>query len=171
MDWLMLHSRGILQGSLSSADNTTQLIWIKLLCIANETRDRDGYLRYKEGAPYSRELLCTRCNVTDADMVRAIDDFMDDIRDGKPRIEYADDGSLRINNWLDYQTSHKAVKETTPRLRSILEEEAITRHMVNRHPDAGRDALDYGFQDTIIDKDGKMLKNNLKLEGVKDDTT
>lgn len=157
-DWLKLNARGILRGSLSSADNVTQLVWIKLLAMANETRDRDGYLRYAFGRPYSVEFIAQTCNVSKEDLLRAIDDFMDDIRDGKPRVEYAPDNSLHLVNWLEYQDPHKSVKELSPRIKSALENEAITRKMVNRFPETARDTLNDGFGDKIISNQGEIIR-------------
>ena len=121
MDWLKLNSKGILRGSLARADNVTQLIWIKLLAMANETRDRDGYLRYKEGEPYSLEFIAQNCNVTANELAVAIDDFLDDVRDDTSRIEYSPDGSIKLNNWKKYQDKpQKAVEELTPRMKSAI---------------------------------------------------
>jgi hypothetical protein len=109
MDWLKLDSKGILRGSLAQSDYTTQLIWIKMLAMANETRDRDGYLRYAEGKPYSLEYIAQICNVTMDELKNAIDLFEDDIRDGKSRVSFTDDGSLFLSNWNHYQTSSAKV--------------------------------------------------------------
>ena len=109
MDWLKLDSKGILRGSLAQSDYTTQLIWIKMLAMANETRDRDGYLRYAEGKPYSLEYVAQICNVTMDELKNAIDLFEDDIRGGKSRVSFADDGSLFLTNWNHYQTSSSKI--------------------------------------------------------------
>jgi hypothetical protein len=105
MDWLKLDNKGILRGSLAQSDYTTQLIWIKMLAMANETRDRDGYLRYAIGKPYSLEYIAQICNVTMAELENAIDLFEDDVRAGKSRIQFAEDGSIFLSNWNYYQTS------------------------------------------------------------------
>jgi hypothetical protein len=158
VDWLKLNSKGILRGSLSTSDNTTQLIWIKLLAMANETRDRDGYLRYAEGKPYSQEYIAQVCNVTVNELLVAIDDYMDDIRDGKPRVEYSEDGSLKLNNWLKYQEEAEKGEGINPRLKKAIDKDKLTRFMVNSHPDTARDTLNDGFGDTIIDKNGEILR-------------
>ena len=126
MDWLKLNSKDILRGSLARSDNVTQLVWIKLLAMANETRDRDGYLRYKKGEPYSLDFISTICNVEKNQLEIAIDDFMDDIRDGHPRVEYAEDGSLKLNNWSKYQNA-PVLDEVSPRLRAAIENQPSTK--------------------------------------------
>lgn len=163
MKWLKLDSKGVLRGSLARADIATQLIWIKLLCMANETRDRDGYLRFKEGEPYSLDYIATACGVTINQLGIAIDDFIDDIRDGHSRVEFAPDGSVKLNNWEKYQ-NQPPDKEAPPRLKEAAEKEAITRSLANQFPDAARDALDYGYRDTIINKDGVVIRDNLKVD-------
>jgi len=154
VDWLKLNSRGILRGSLSSSDNVTQLVWIKLLAMANETRDRDGYLRFKEGSPYTLGYIATTCGVSQNELEIAIDDFMDDVRDGVPRVEYAPDGSLKLNNWRYYQ-SKPIIENAAPRLRGAIEKEAITRRLVSGKPEIAVDVLtnDYGMH--VVDVQGE----------------
>jgi hypothetical protein len=159
MDWLKLNSMGILRGSLSNADNVTQLIWIKILAMANETRDRDGYLRYREGKPYSNEYIAQVCNVTIGELITAFDDFMDDVRDGKPRIEYAEDNSIHLTNWAKYQNKpNKAEEELNPRLlKSATELEAIQRKLDNKNPKVSIDVLSHDFGHNVVTKDGEIL--------------
>jgi hypothetical protein len=170
MDWLKLNSKGILRGSLSQTNNVTQLVWIKLLAMASETRDRDGYLRYAKGRPYSMDYIAMICNVSRNELDIAIDDFIDDVRDGHARVEFDDDGSLYLTNFLAYQKQpEKAEAELSPRLRSAAEKEALTRKMVNLHPEAARDGLSYGFKDNIISKQGEILRQNGETKGIKKD--
>ena len=103
MDWLKLNSKGILRGSMATSDYTVQLIWIKLLAMANETRDRDGYLRFAEGKPYSLTFIADVCNVKPEELNRAIAEFREDMRDGSYRVIIADDGSVYLSNWARYQ--------------------------------------------------------------------
>jgi hypothetical protein len=168
VDWLKLNSKGILRGSLSTTDNTTQLIWIKLLAMANETRDRDGCLRYAIGKPYSHDYIAQVCNVTINELYIAIDDYMDDIRDGKPRVEYAEDGSLKLNNWLKYQSEAENGEGLNPRLKKAIDKDKLTRFMVNSRPETARDTLNDGFGDTIIDKNGEILRGNKENENEQD---
>lgn len=86
---------------------------------------------------------------------------MDDIRDGHPRVEYAEDNSIKLNNWVYYQ-SRPPEEEVSPRLRSALEKEALTRKMVNEHPEAARDTLAKDLGDTIIDKNGEFIAERYK---------
>lgn len=104
MDWLKLDSKGILRGSLAESNKTSQLIWIKLLAMANETRDRDGYLRYKVGKPYTLEFIAQVCNVTMPELEKAIDLFKEDVREGHSRVEFDEDKSLYLYNWKKYQS-------------------------------------------------------------------
>lgn len=107
MDWLKLNSKGILRGSLATADNDSQLIWIKLLAMANETRDRDGYLRFAEGKPYTHEFIAQVCHVTLDELEYALGLYELDVRNGVSRIQYANDGSIFLTNWKKYQSNRK----------------------------------------------------------------
>lgn len=160
MDWLKLNSKGILRGSLARSNNVTQLIWIKLLAMASETRDRDGYLRYKKGEPYSLDFIAQICNVSRNDLDIALDDFMDDIRDGIPRVEFAEDGSLRLNNWTYYQT-RPVEEEASPRLRKAISDEVkdnLTIERVNKKPELGV----VGLSQHISGNTGRQINEELE---------
>jgi len=103
VDWLKLNSKGILRGSLAISPNTTQLVWIKFLAMANETRNRDGFLHYAEGRPYSRSYIAETCNVSMEALDEAINEFLIDIRDGISRIQIAEDGTIFLTNFNSYQ--------------------------------------------------------------------
>lgn len=165
MDWIKLHVDGILEGSLSTTSNTTQIIWVKLLAMVGRTRNRDGYLRYKEGLPYPKEMIAITCNVTLNELEEALSEFTLDIRDGQPRVIYADDGSLYLTNWKNYQANQVNHKDTKQPLTDN-QEKAITRKLTNKHPESARDALSYGFNDTIIDKSGEILRENGEIKEV-----
>jgi hypothetical protein len=103
MPFFKAYSEGILRGSLAYANETTQLIWIKLLAIANETRERDGYLRYSEGHPYSKDYIAEMCHVPISKLNKALDEFFKDTRNNIPRIVIANDGSFKLSNFIKYQ--------------------------------------------------------------------
>jgi hypothetical protein len=146
MDWLKLNSRGILRGSLAGSSYTTQLIWIKLLAMANETRDRDGYLRFKEGKPYELSYIATTCGVTMDELMEAIDLFEDDIRDGHSRVTFASDGSLYLCNWSKYQEKPK--KEEKPKM-SDEQKIGMQTSLNNQNPDNARKVLTRDFHDAV----------------------
>ena len=133
MDWLKLHTTGILRGSLSASPNTVQLIWVKMLAMAGETRNRDGYLRLKEGEPYSMDYIATVCKVSVADLMDALTEFLDDVRDGHPRIEFADDGSIQIMNWESYQAVPEAKKKLSARELELVERKKL-HYLTERYP-------------------------------------
>jgi hypothetical protein len=112
MEWFKTYQDGVLRGSLSTTNNTTQLIWLKFLAIENETRLRDGWLHYAKGKPMSREYLATVCNVTVEELNVAITEFLGDIdKDGHARIEI-DNGDIYIKNWEKYQArAEKVIKK------------------------------------------------------------
>ena len=110
MDWLKLNSRGILRGTLAAAPHSVQVIWIKLLAMANETRDRDGYLHFKPGQPYSKEYIAQTCGVTIGELLDALDEFKGDIRNNQGRIKELPDGTIYLSNWMLYQESPETVK-------------------------------------------------------------
>lgn len=103
MDWLKLNSRGILRGTLAAAPYSVQVIWIKLLAMANETRERDGYLHFKPGQPYSKEYIAQTCGVSMGHLLDALDEFKGDIRGEEGRIKELPDGTIYLTNWAKYQ--------------------------------------------------------------------
>jgi len=110
MEWFKTYQDGVLRGSLATANNTTQLIWVKLLAIQNETRLRDGWLHYSPGRPMPREYLAMVCQVTLEELEVAIKEFLGDLdKDGHSRIEVAPDGDIFIKNWEKYQAKPEKV--------------------------------------------------------------
>lgn len=104
MDWFKAYQDGLLRGSLARTDHTTQLIWVKLLAVVNETRCRDGWLHYKPGEPISRDYLATVCNVTREELDYAIMQFQTDLDvSGQARVIVSEDGTVFVKNWEKYQ--------------------------------------------------------------------
>jgi hypothetical protein len=154
MPFFKAYSEGILRGSLSSSDDTIQLIWIKLLAMANETRDRDGYLRYKKGSPYTNKYIATVCHVTIDELEVALREFKNDIRDGIPRICYAEDRSIFISNFKKYQDKpERKPKEKMPE----NEKRGMHRRLNNEHPEQAIEDLGQGFGYSTVDKNGEIL--------------
>jgi len=156
MPFFKAYSEGILRGSLAYADETIQLIWIKLLAIANETRDRDGYLRYSEGHPYSKEYIAEMCHVTVRVLNKSLEEFSKDIRDNTPRITIAKDGSIKLSNFIKYQAKpERKEKERMPE----EQKRGMQRSINNQFPENARDDLSQGFGDKIISKHGEILRD------------
>ena len=109
MDWFAAHSTGILRGSLSEAPDTTQLIWIKLMAMANEAKDPfSGRLEFAKGKPYSRAYIAMMCRKTEVELDIALTEFQADISDdGVPRITIEPDGTIVLNNWSKYQPKYR----------------------------------------------------------------
>jgi hypothetical protein len=105
MDWFRAYSLGILRGSLSDASDEIQIIWIKILAMESETKNRDGCLRFCEGKPYTDEYIATICLKPVEAIKYAIAAFEKDIdkQTKLPRVSREPDGSLRLNKWLIYQ--------------------------------------------------------------------
>lgn len=157
MPFYKVYSDGILRGSLADADNTVQLIWLKLLAIANETKNRDGYLRYSEGHPYSFNYIAETCHVSVDELQKALDLFNKDIRDNIPRISIVADGSIKLNNFLKYQ------KKPEPKKRQPMpdtQKEGMLRRLVNLKPNTAIDVLSHDFGHTVVDKNGEVLSKD-----------
>jgi hypothetical protein len=110
MDWFATHSAGILRGSLSKAPDLIQLIWIKLMAMANEAKDPlSGRLEFAKGQPYDRPYIATICMKPEAELDAALEEFQKDISsDGKtPRITIEPDGTIVLNNWTKYQPKQR----------------------------------------------------------------
>lgn len=109
MDWFATHSAGILRGSLCEAEDTTQLIWIKFMAMANEAKDPfSGRLEFAKGHPYDKTYLATLCRKTEGDIELALYAFERDISpDGTARITIEADGTVVLNNWGKYQPKYR----------------------------------------------------------------
>lgn len=103
MEWFAVYSSGILRGSMCNADDTTQIIWVKYLAMANEAHDpNSGRLEFKKGDPYPIEYIATQCRKTVDDIIKAEHEFMADINksDGlTPRLIIEPDGTRVLSNW------------------------------------------------------------------------
>jgi len=143
MDWFKVYSEGILRGSLADADDTTQLIWVKLLGMANETRSRDGHLWFAPGHPYELEFIAQSCHTTLDQLRQAIDVFVNEIyTDGNPRLIIEADGTLFLKNWAKYQGS-PSVKAKTSQIPLSLEDanasqQAAAARLAYLQPDAAQ---------------------------------
>jgi len=175
-DWFKVHSEGILRGSLADSDDTTQMIWIKLLAMANETRSRDGHLWFAPRHPYDREFMAQSCHTTLPLFNYAVDVFVkENYTDGTPRLLIEDDGTLFIKNWEKYQAKVGKPKEgesppLTKTARSALEREALdmvtTIRFLDKHPDMRElmNSDDAVKQRQVIDK---LIELN-KMSGLGD---
>lgn len=104
MDWFRVYSDGILRGSLAAEKDTVQLLWLKILSMANETRARDGFLRFAPGKPFSRQMIAETCHTTLEALNEAIEIYVHEaFSDGVPRLQALEDGTLFITHWLKYQ--------------------------------------------------------------------
>jgi hypothetical protein len=159
MDWFKTYQDGILRGSLSDTDHVTQLIWIKLLAIENETRQRDGWLHYQVGKPMSREYIAMVCGVTPKQLNDALEQYLGDRdKDGHSRIEIAADGDIFIKNWDKYQSKPEKLiakeiaiakaKETKSRNNTVIDR---CMELVNK---LNEKSQEYKFQ--VMD-DGRVL--------------
>lgn len=111
MEWLKLTSKGILRGSLAQSTDVVQLVWIKLLCLMNETKFRNGRFEYVTGKPYTLDYLAMNCGVTLPILEGCLCEFEEDINPdtNEPRIKYDDDGTLILVNWWQYQSKPEKI--------------------------------------------------------------
>jgi hypothetical protein len=155
VEWFKTWSNGILRGSLCTAEDSTQLIWIKLLATANETHFRNGRLEFRKGKPMTPKFLISYLNTTPEKFNRALKSFENDIDpQGIHRIIIEPDGTIVINKWDFYQADkrQKEIKEPmTPN-----QKQGMTRSLVNQDPDTARDTLNHDWGDNIQTKDGKI---------------
>lgn len=160
MNWFKMFPTGILRGSLSHTDIYTQLVWVKLLAVASETRLRDGHLRFAVGKPMTMEYLAIQCDCPIKFMQEALDAFQKDISpDGTPRIQLNSDGSYFISNWALYQNKlAKAKKPPMPEKQKL----GMTRSLINQNPEFSGDVLanDFGNKYEVLDTSTGNIKAN-----------
>jgi hypothetical protein len=155
VNWFKAWHVGILRGSLSDTDDSTQLIWIKMLAITSETRKRDGRLEFSKGRPMPPEYLASYMNTTMEKFIKALKKFVTDIdENGIPRITIEQDGTIVINKWFYYQKDKKEnnTKEPMPQSQKL----GMTRNLVNQNPQEAIDTLCRDFGYTVIDQFGEL---------------
>lgn len=105
MEWFKAYSRGILYGTSAIMSDLQMAIWWKLLSLANETKFRDGSLRFGESQPMPREWIASLFHRSVEQLNDCVEAFKQDINqdDGLPRLQEWDDGTLFITNFAKYQ--------------------------------------------------------------------
>jgi len=134
-------------------------VWADLMALAGEAKLRDGTLRFDVGQPMSRDYISSILRIDRETLDACLVVFQNDLNteDGNPRIKIWEDGTIELTNFARFQTKfERKEKEKSPKSPEQLE--AITRRMANQFPESARDGLSYGFQDTILDKDGEILR-------------
>ena len=131
MEWCKMWPNGILRGSLCTEDDSVQLVWLKLLCIASETHVRNGRLEFRKGRPMSHKYLINYLHTTPLKFNKAIDVFKKDIgKNNKPRITVEDDGTIVITNWKLYQEDNREPYKKPP--MDEKQKIGMTRSLVNQ---------------------------------------
>ena len=105
MDWFKSFSKGVLYGTTAMMSDLEMAVWWKMLSLANETKFRDGSLRFGEGQPMTREWMAALFHRTVDQLNLCIEAFKGDINqdDGLPRLQEWEDGTLYITNFCKYQ--------------------------------------------------------------------
>ena len=157
MDWFKTWSNGILRGSLCQVDDSSQLIWIKLLAVANETHVRNGRLEFKKGSPMSRIYLANYINTSLLKLNRAIQLFENDFdyTTSTTRITIEQDGTIVINKWDYYQNDRRELPKKEP--MSQEKKRGMQRSINNQYPHNAIEDLKQGFGHTIVDKNGEVM--------------
>lgn len=170
MDWFSIHTSGILRGSLSNADDTVQLIWIKLMCMANEAKNpATGRLEFAPGQPYPISYISTICRKTEEEIKNALEMFKLDISiDGTPRISIDTDGTICLNNWVMYQKRFQHKDKDDNHNKPIMDKEhkdmqdkANAFKLAQKHPEDAKAGLEQKeFEDKIKNKTLFTLNEN-----------
>lgn len=112
MDWIMLHAGKVLRGTMAGEPLAYQAIFIRLLCLANESGYRDGRLMFPPDKPMSRQYISTSISVDEPLLNEAIEYFKKERTQdpnsphyGKSRIQELDNGILYISNFKEYNTA------------------------------------------------------------------
>jgi len=131
MDWFRAYSPGILRGSLSNADDNTQIVWIKYMALANEAKDPySGRLQFGPGQPYSVEYIANLLRKPVPLILEAEQHFLNDLNEDHqtPRLVIDEDGTRILTNWVPYQ-SRKARKSIEVEKANIQPKLPIERQL------------------------------------------
>jgi len=153
VDWFKVYSDGILRGSLATSDSDTQLLWLKLLAMANETRQRDGCLQFAPGLPMTREYIASVCHTTVDKLNKALEIYQHEIGvNNEPRVIIKEDGTISLTNWRVHQ-SPKTPARKPPTEKA---KDAMFHREVIMKQDKARETLHKDLGDTIVTKDGEL---------------
>lgn len=145
---------------IETMDNGDALlvVWFKLLTLAGEIND-GGKIYFTEEMPYTKKMLSTYLNTTEAILSQALGLF-----DKYGMIEIDEDGIISVSNWEKYQNvdgmermrekrrARQAVyreKRRLEKLNDVANDVAVTS------PTTSNDAIE---EDKEIDKDIEILK-------------
>ena len=159
MDWFAAHCAGILRGSLSRANDNIQLIWIKLMAMANEAKDPlSGRLEFAKGQPYDLTYISTICGKSITEIRAALHSFINDVSsDGTPRVTVEEDGTVILNNWTKYQPRDRGKIKNNGEVRKL----AIEKQRKSRKSlEASIDGLRHSVNESIASS--KVLSRNIK---------
>lgn len=148
MEWFLAHSAGILRGSMVNADDTTQLIWIKYMAMANEAKDPDsGRLEFAKGQPYPIEYIAMICRKPVEVVLKAEEHFKADLnRDGvTPRVIIESDGTRVLSNWKHYQRRRDGRRQADP--AELLPPAPLTNEERKAKQEVAAIELGYKFPD------------------------
>jgi len=166
----------ILRGSLTCADDTTQIIWVKYLAMANEAHDPfSGRLEFAKGDPYTIEYLAMQCRKSVQEVLDAEKLFMLDLNksDGStPRLTIEPDGTRVLSNWHDKQNrkeGKRPVREvggngSKPDKMPLTVEEKmqrqkqLTAEMAFKYPDIAIDAAGRKLRDRKHKEDTDKIR-------------
>jgi hypothetical protein len=108
--WIKLYAPKLLHGTMAGESPEHIGIFIKLLCLANESGYRDGRLFTPPNIPMSRNYIATILQVPLDMLNEAIEYFKGEVNQdpasphyGTARIQELDGGMLMITNFADYQ--------------------------------------------------------------------
>lgn len=141
--WIKLFAPKLIRGTMAGEPPIHVGIFVKLLCLANESGYRDGRLLIPPDKPMSREYIASNLNIPLDDLNEAIKAFKGEINQdptsehyGAARMQELDGGMLFITNFVDYQAKPdgKGKRSETPRERELRERKDLHRKS-EKYPD------------------------------------
>lgn len=157
--YIKLFPEEYLGGSLHFGCNLEERgFFIELLCLAGRNRKERGTLSLEKGVPMTASMIANAMYISEDDCVRLLATMEDE-----DRIFYRDDGVIVVSNFTFYQNKYRRSKTLLADQKSHQikkTEQEKTRKLTNTYPDEARDALSYGYGDSIISKHGEILRKN-----------
>lgn len=108
--WIKVYAPKLIHGTMAGEPPNHVGIFIKLLCLANESGYRDGRLLTPPNMPMTREYISNILNVPLDELNAAIEYFKNEVNQdpasehyGTARMQELDGGMLVITNFIDYQ--------------------------------------------------------------------
>lgn len=108
--WFKVDTMGWLKGSIRDDLTLEQRsVWIDLIALASDCRDRNGRLQFAPGKPMPRKYIADILRISEELLNATVEACLQDKNkaNGRGRIDILQDGTIELTNFAHYQEKEK----------------------------------------------------------------